>query len=232
MRSTYEELPVGTRPTRFRVVISLLNIFAGLALVAALGAQVVDQSVNNRFGEGNYFAYISIQVSVAGIIVLLAGGIYGLKSALDTRILAIVRANFAAFSLLIVAAHSTLLTLVGRDDRIYVGDLQWAETITEIIVPTFVILEWMINPYRPRVPRWTPLIGLAYPIIWLAATLVRGSITDWYPYDLSALAWDSGWVASSLYFGTLGLALLLIFLLVMMANRIHYRLLPRNKFES
>ena len=232
MRSTYEELPVGTRPTRFRVVISVLNIFAGLALVAALGAQVLDQSVNNRFGEGNYFAYISIQVSVAGIIVLLAGGIYGLRSRLDTRILAIVRANFAAFSLLIVAAHSTLLTIVGRDNTIFVRDLQWAENITHFIVPTFVILEWIINPHRPRVPRWTPLIGFAYPIIWLVGTLVRGSITNWYPYDLSELAGDTGWVASSLYLGTFGLALLLIFLLVMMANRIHYRLLPRNKFES
>jgi hypothetical protein len=45
-----------------------------------------------------------------------------------------------------------------------------------------IVLDWLIDP--PHVPiSWRrALTWLAYPLVWLAYTVIRGGIVGWYPY--------------------------------------------------
>ena len=43
-------------------------------------------------------------------------------------------------------------------------------------------MDWTVRS-RTRVTLVTPLIGLAFPVVFLAGTLVRGAIVGRYPYD-------------------------------------------------
>ena len=59
-------------------------------------------------------------------------------------------------------------------------------------MPVLVVLDRVVDPPRHRLPWWTVLAWLAYPGGWLAYTLVRGHIVDWYPYpfvDVSELGY-------------------------------------------
>ena len=54
--------------------------------------------------------------------------------------------------------------------------------IVHYIVPIMMVGGWLVFGPRPRIDATTVLRSLAFPVVWLAYTLVRGAIWDWYPY--------------------------------------------------
>lgn len=62
----------------------------------------------------------------------------------------------------------------------------WAETGTNLvvhyIVPIMTVLGWGLFGPRPRIDGRVVRLALAWPVLWLAYTLVRGAIWGWYPY--------------------------------------------------
>lgn len=67
-----------------------------------------------------------------------------------------------------------LLDLSGAD---YIAD-----KLLHVVVPLAAIVGWAVFGPRGRADRTLLLPSLIYPIGWLAYTLVRGVVVDWYPY--------------------------------------------------
>jgi hypothetical protein len=57
-----------------------------------------------------------------------------------------------------------------------------ADVLLHTVVPILAVLGWLL--FGPRGHTSTRIVGLAllFPICWLAVTLVRGPVVDWYPY--------------------------------------------------
>ena len=63
--------------------------------------------------------------------------------------------------------------------------MPWDNTVLHQLVPVAVVLDWaLVGPSRP-VPLRTGLVWLVYPLLYLAWTLVRGAVVDWYPYPFT-----------------------------------------------
>jgi hypothetical protein len=61
-------------------------------------------------------------------------------------------------------------------------------------MPILVVADWLVEPPRHRLPRWTVAAWLVYPLAWFVYTLARGAIIDWYPYpfvDVSELGYPA-----------------------------------------
>lgn len=62
----------------------------------------------------------------------------------------------------------------------------WAETssntVFHYVVPIMTVLGWVLFGPRPRIDPAVVRLALVWPVAWLAYTLVRGAIWDWYPY--------------------------------------------------
>ncbi|MCW2497598.1 Pr6Pr family membrane protein [Jatrophihabitans sp.] len=62
----------------------------------------------------------------------------------------------------------------------------WEQTSSNLavhyVVPLAMVLVWLLFGPRPRISRDVVLWSLAWPVAWLAYTLIRGEITHWYPY--------------------------------------------------
>lgn len=75
--------------------------------------------------------------------------------------------------------YSTVLARIHQPDG-------WQETITNTlvhyIVPTMMLLGWLLCGPRPRISRRVMLAALAWPIVFVAYTLTAGAISSWYPY--------------------------------------------------
>lgn len=57
-----------------------------------------------------------------------------------------------------------------------------ADKLLHLVVPLLAVVGWLLFGPRPRVT-WAALRGaLIWPVLWLAATLVVGSVSGWYPY--------------------------------------------------
>jgi hypothetical protein len=67
-----------------------------------------------------------------------------------------------------------LLDLDGAD---YVAD-----KLLHMVVPVLAAVGWALFGPRPRVDARAVRLALAWPLAWLAWTLVAGGLSGWYPY--------------------------------------------------
>lgn len=57
-----------------------------------------------------------------------------------------------------------------------------ADKLLHMAVPVLAILAWVLVGPRPRASLRTALEALAWPLVWLAWTLLVGAASGWYPY--------------------------------------------------
>ena len=50
------------------------------------------------------------------------------------------------------------------------------------MIPLVLVVDWLVEGPRYRLPRWVALAWLVCLGVWLTYTLVRGAIVDWYLY--------------------------------------------------
>jgi hypothetical protein len=55
-------------------------------------------------------------------------------------------------------------------------------TIVHYVVPVLMVAGWLLFGPRPRIDRRAIGWSLLFPVLWLAYTLIRGAIWEWYPY--------------------------------------------------
>ena len=91
-----------------------------------------------------------------------------------------------------------------------------ADKLLHVVVPVLAVAGWVAFGPRRRVGSADLLPSLAFPVLWLAYTLVRGALTDFYPYPFVD-AGDLGYApvavnclgVAALFLGLGGLALVL-----------------------
>jgi hypothetical protein len=108
------------------------------------------------------------------------------------------------------------LLLSGMQEEVQTST-SWVDFVVHRLIPIVVVADWLVDPPRHRLPLWVAGAWLAYPAAYLAYTLVRGEIVDWYPYpfvDVNELGYGgvalrcagllAGFVAAALAFALLG----------------------------
>ena len=106
---------------------------------------------------------------------LLAGAILLPR---PTRTWDLIRGGAAIYMILTGVIYNTLLTEV---DTLQTSD-PWANNVVHLILPVVMLVDFLIIPLAHRI-RWREaLVWTIYPILYLAYTLIRGPIVDWYPY--------------------------------------------------
>lgn len=232
MRSTYQETPLAGSPSIYRVFLALLNFVAATAIVVALTVQITDQVLNNAFVPELYFSYFTIQTSLANIFVLVLGGIFGLQSVRDSGAMAALRANFVAYSIITGAVHNSLLRNLPSAEGAYESSVQWPNEITHVWIPLYFALDWILNPHRRKLPGWTMIAGIVFPLAWIAFTLTRGHLTGWYPYAFLNPGGPAGWAGVWIYAAGIGVIIIALVSATALINLIHHKLHPANQLDQ
>lgn len=219
-------------PSLYRVVLALLNFVAAIVIVAALAVQITDQVLNGAFVPERYFSYFTIQTSLANIVVLVLTGIVSLQSVRDTRAVAALRANFVAYAIITGAVYNALLRDLPSAEGAYVSPIQWPNEITHVWIPLYFALDWILNPHRHKLPGWTMVAGLAYPLAWFTFTLTRGELTGWYPYAFLNPTGAAGWTGVWTYAAGIALIIVALVSATALVNLIHHNLHPANKLDQ
>ena len=162
-----------------RRAFGVLRIAASAVLIAALTTQIIDLMANHALVPREYFAYFTIESSFFNIVVLAIGGVLSLRHRFDPTGFTMVRIAIVTYAIVTGAVYNLLLR--GGPPGDYVGP-QWPNEVMHVWIPLFILLDWLLAPGRPAI-RWSALwLIVSYPVVWAAATLVRGAITGWYPY--------------------------------------------------
>ena len=54
--------------------------------------------------------------------------------------------------------------------------------LNHYIVPSALLLIWLVFPPKTKIPKWTPFIWEIYPVIYGIYVILRGKFIDKYPY--------------------------------------------------
>jgi hypothetical protein len=146
---------------------------AGLAL-AAIAYELVRGLGEPHWSTTDYFSYFTELSNLFAVAVLLAGGLR--PGARRSATFELLRGASVLYMLTTGIVYAVLLS--GHHNAI-----PWVNTVLHRVMPVAVALDWLIDP--PRVPlpaRRVVLSWMAFPLLYVAYTLVRGPLAHWYPY--------------------------------------------------
>jgi hypothetical protein len=88
------------------------------------------------------------------------------------------------------------------------AELSLSDRLVDFVVhklfPVLMIIDWIVDPPETDLRMTDVALWLIFPIVWLAFTLVRGAVDNWYPYPF--LDPDNGGYGSVAYHVVLILA--------------------------
>lgn len=167
----------------YKGVLVALRLAIGVGLLGSVTWQVTDRIANNLFRPFEYFAYFSIVSSIVAGLLALVGVFYLATNREETKFLNISRLSLAAAMVIVGVVYHALLADAANDVRD--GDYAWPVLPNEIIhtyAPILVALEYLIALRAPALRLRAALWVTIFPLTWLGFSIIRGLITDWWPY--------------------------------------------------
>lgn len=158
-----------------RIALAVYRVaFAGLTLFA-IWTQASDLAGRGVLNPGNFLSYFTIQSNLIGIAVFL----YGAATFRQPRSARfdLVRGGATLYLTVTLIVFAILLSGTDVDTAI-----PWVNTVVHEVFPIAIIVDWLIDPPAQPISFRRALWWLAYPLLWVAYTLIRGAAFGWYPY--------------------------------------------------
>ena len=158
----------------------MLNVarlaFATTAIVA-MTYQFASLNTQPGYAKANFFSFFTIQSNILAVAALFA--LVLVPAARRTPLFDGVRV--AAVLYIAITGLVFALLLAGLQEELQTT-IPWVDFVVHKLVPAVIVIDWLVDPPRHRLPLAVAFAWLAYPLAWFAYTLVRGARVDWYPY--------------------------------------------------
>lgn len=149
----------------------------GIAIVAAVAAQLQWLHAHGLLRTVNYFSFFTIDSNIMAALVLLA--IEFPAATLPGRVARWLRGPMTLYMTMTGIIYAVLLAPIAADVS---TQLDWVNSVVHVVGPIVVIADWFLAPPEPRPSPVDAAWWLVFPVVWLGYSLIRGSIVDWYPY--------------------------------------------------
>lgn len=180
-----------------RLTVAGLRILAALAAVAAVAAQYGFSLAQGPVNPTKFFGYFTIQSNLLTAAVLAIAAIAGLSRRSPRQWLTVARLCVTTYMATTGVVYALLLRGTATTSDF---NLPWADTMLHVVLPLYAVADWVLFGDRTPVPWRRAWIVLAYPAVWVAATLMRGSLLDgFYAYPFLDPQSAGGIAAVALY---------------------------------
>jgi hypothetical protein len=164
------------------MTLGFIRLIMALALFGSIFWQISDRVAHNLFRPAEYFTFFTITSCLLTGVALTIGGLRVLRNQPETKFLTLFRLTMAASMVIVGVIYNLLLTdSVDKRDIGY----DWPvlpNLVLHTYMPILVFLEWLISRTAVSLKLKTAFWVLVYPLTWLAFSITRGFITDWWPY--------------------------------------------------
>ena len=202
-----------------RFIVAGIRTFFGLLTFYVLSSIIVTLNNNQLFNAVNFFSYFTNLSNILAATVLLVSAGFLVTKRKASAVDDIIRGAAVLYMAVTGIIYATLLS--GED----LGLLSpFNNFVLHYLMPIVIVVDWIYQPQRSKLTAKQTLWWLAFPLVYLAYSLVRGAATHWYPYPFLNPAKVGGYDAVALYcLVVLGLFLMLSFGLRKLGTR-----LPRH----
>lgn len=157
-----------------RVVVPVYRIALFVLVVVALTVQFMDSKDNAGFSPVNFFSYFTNLSNILGACVFL----YCAVKRDRTETVELIRGAAVVYLTITGIVYNTLL--LNADELGIV--VPWVNNVIHRIFPLVVVIDWLVDPPRSRLKLDRTMWWLAFPIVYVAYSLIRGPLVEWYPY--------------------------------------------------
>ncbi len=158
------------------LVLNLFRLgFATTAIVAM--TYQFGATADTAFKKANFFSFFTIQSNILAVSMLLLLVLVrrnertALFDGARNAVVLYMAITGAVFALLLSGLQEELQTTI-----------PWVDFVVHKLMPVVLVVDWLVDRPRHRLPRWAALAWLSYPLFWFLYTLARGASVDWYPY--------------------------------------------------
>ena len=167
----------------YNTSLGLLRILTGAALIGSVAWQVTDRLANNNFRPGEYFAYFSIVTAIVAGSFLLATGVGLVRNKEGSKKTEIARLSLTVAMIVVGVVYHALLADAAGDVRD--GDYVWPVLPNEVIHtygPILIVIDYLLSHKAFRLKLRAALWVAVFPLTWLVFSVIRGLVTNWWPY--------------------------------------------------
>lgn len=169
-------------------VVTLLVIVASLITQLVLvfqGTNVLvedgEEAPSTAMRVANFFSFFTVQ---SNIVLGIGAAILALNPQGDGRGFRVLRIAGLIGIAVTGVVYSTLLSGVVDLD----GVAQLTNLGFHYLAPLLGVIGWLLFGPWPRIEPRTVVLSLSWPVAWLIYTLIRGELTDFYPYPFIDVA--------------------------------------------
>jgi hypothetical protein len=167
----------------YNIFLGLFRTLIGLALIGAVVWQVTDRLANGIFRPTEYFAYFSIVSAILAGLLLITTGFGILLRVEDTKWVELARLSVTVAMIIVGVVYHALLADADGDVRD--GDYVWPVLPNEIIhtyAPILIVIDYLLSYKASQVKLRAALWVAVFPLTWLIFSVIRGLVTNWWPY--------------------------------------------------
>jgi len=152
----------------------VLRACRALLALAVLTAIAYDVAAGPGVSDADYFSYFTVLSNLFAATLLLYGALRPARE--RSGMVELLRG--AAVVYILTTGIVYLVLLSGKAPA-----YPWVNAILHYLMPVAVTLDWLLDPPRLRLDlARTVVLWMAFPLLYILYTLVRGAIVDWYPY--------------------------------------------------
>nr|WP_206443977.1 Pr6Pr family membrane protein [Nocardioides sp. KC13] len=161
----------------------------------------------------NFFSYFTIESNLFAVVALAAGAVWALtRTGPEPVWIAVLLAAATTFMTITGVVYNLLLR------GIALATTPWANEVLHLIGPVFLIVDLLFAPPRRRLPWRTIAVVIAWPILWVVYTLLRGEhvvapLTGegwWYPYPFLNPHVQDGYLVVAFYVAGIAVSFTLV----------------------
>jgi hypothetical protein len=166
---------------RKRYLLGSYRLFFGLLALTAVIVQLAHQIPDGTaFTITNFFSFFTIESNLLAIGLFLVLGMASIRGK-STDNMIFFRGAVTLYMLITGIIYGLLLS--GLQSHLQTT-IPWVNTVVHYLMPVIVLGDWLID--LPRTPYGVSfkkgLLWLGFPFAYLTYGLIRGHVTNWYPY--------------------------------------------------
>jgi hypothetical protein len=156
-------------------IVKTLFAFLGFS---ALVTEVATLAAQHRFDAGGFFSYFTVEANTLAVISLMLSS-FAVATRHRSRGLDFFR---GAVTLYMTTTILIFIVLLSGYPSSELTAVPWDNTVLHYIMPIVIIVDWVVAGRAEPISFRSALIWLAFPLAYLAYSLIRGPIVNWYPY--------------------------------------------------
>lgn len=178
---------------------------------AAFDVAALAQAISDSTGSlVNFFSFFTIESNLLAVVVLAVGGAVAPRG----QGWAWLRGAATLYMVVTGIVYAALLA------NAEVGLVSaWVNSALHQVIPAVMVADWVFSPPWPARPGRRALGWLAFPLAYLAYSLSRGAVVDWYPYPFLDPRHPGGYGRVALFCVALALVMAVLALAVGVRGR-------------